>query len=93
MHVAECGRERRRICVELPGDALRLTGGIGRAVYGVGAAADTVSADAGFSIRAIHITGQRRTPVATISAALELHENQSIFSADLAVLVAIQGGG
>lgn len=63
---------------------LLVTGVIGRAVHGVGAAADTVSADAGFSIRAIHITGQRRTPVATIAAALDLHEDQSIFSADLA---------
>jgi cell division protein FtsQ len=63
---------------------LLVTGVIGRAIHGLGTAADTVSADAGFSIRAIHITGQRRTPVATIAAALDLHENQSIFSADLA---------
>ena len=64
--------------------ALFASGSIGRAIHGVSNAADTVSADAGFSIRAIHITGQRLTPVATIAAALDLHENQSIFSADLA---------
>jgi cell division protein FtsQ len=64
--------------------ALAVTGVLGRAFHGVKAATDTVSADAGFSIRAIHITGERRTPVATIAAALDLRQNQSIFSADLA---------
>jgi cell division protein FtsQ len=63
---------------------LLVTGVIGRAVHGVGTAAGTVSADAGFSIRAIHITGERRTPAATIAAALDLTRDQSIFSADLA---------
>jgi cell division protein FtsQ len=64
--------------------ALAVTGVLGRAFHGVKTAADTVSADAGFSIRAIHINGERRTPAATIAAALDLHESQSIFSADLA---------
>jgi len=64
--------------------ALLVTGTLGRAFHGATAATNTVSADAGFSIRSIHITGERRTPIATIAAALDLHENQSIFSADLA---------
>ncbi len=63
---------------------LAVTGVIGRAFHGVKLAGNTVSADAGFIIRSIHISGERRTPTATIAAALDLHENQSIFSADLA---------
>jgi cell division protein FtsQ len=63
---------------------LAVTGVLGRAFHGVKLAAGTVSSDAGFSIRAIHISGERRTQAATIAAALDLHENQSIFSADLA---------
>lgn len=64
--------------------ALAVTGVLGRAFHGVKTATNTVSADAGFSIHSIHITGERRTPAATVAAALDLHENQSIFSADLA---------
>ena len=64
--------------------ALAITGVLGRAAHGVKTATDTVSADAGFSIRNIHLTGERRTPAATVAAALDLHQNQSIFSADLA---------
>jgi cell division protein FtsQ len=64
--------------------ALAVTGVLGRAFHGVTTATNTVSADAGFSIRAIHISGERRTPLATITAALDLRQNQSIFSADLA---------
>jgi cell division protein FtsQ len=63
---------------------LAVTGVIGRTFQGVRTATDTVSSDAGFSIRSIHISGERRTPAATIAAALDLHENQSIFAADLA---------
>jgi cell division protein FtsQ len=63
---------------------LTVTGVLGRTFHGMKLAADTVSNDAGFSIRAIHISGERRTQAATIAAALDLHENQSIFSADLA---------
>lgn len=64
--------------------SLAVTGVLGRAFHGVKTGADIASADAGFSIRSIHITGERRTPAATIAAALDLHEKQSIFSADLA---------
>ncbi len=63
---------------------LAVTGVLGRALQGFKVAGNAVSADAGFSIRSIHISGERRTPAATIAAALDLHENQSIFSADLA---------
>ena len=63
---------------------LLVTGVLGRAFHGVGLATNTVSADAGFTIRSIHISGERRTPTATIAAALDLRQNQSIFSADLA---------
>ena len=64
--------------------ALAVTGVLGRGFQGVKLAGNTVSADAGFSIRSIHISGERRTPTATIAAALDLRQNQSIFSADLA---------
>jgi cell division protein FtsQ len=64
--------------------ALAVTGVLGRTFHGVKTGANVVSADAGFSIHSIHITGERRTPAATIAAALDLHESQSIFSADLA---------
>jgi cell division protein FtsQ len=63
---------------------LAVTGVLGRVFQGVRSAGDTVSSDAGFSIRSIHIAGERRTPAATIAAALDLHEHQSIFAADLA---------
>ena len=63
---------------------LAVTGVLGRAFHGASLATNTVSADAGFTIRSIHISGERRTPTATIAAALDLHQNQSIFSADLA---------
>jgi cell division protein FtsQ len=63
---------------------LAVTGTLGRAYHSFKAVTGTVSGDAGFSIRAIHITGERRTPAATIAAALDLHQNQSIFSANLA---------
>ncbi|MBV9550424.1 MAG: FtsQ-type POTRA domain-containing protein [Alphaproteobacteria bacterium] len=64
--------------------ALAVTGALGRAFHGFKMAGETVSSDAGFAIRSIHISGERRTPAATIAAALDLHENQSIFGADLA---------
>jgi cell division protein FtsQ len=63
--------------------ALLVTGVLGRAFHGVKLATDTVSNDAGFTIRDIHISGAQRTPAATIAAALDLHQDQSIFAADL----------
>jgi cell division protein FtsQ len=63
--------------------ALLVTGTVGRTVHGVNRAAGTVMGQAGFAIHAIHIAGERRTPEATIAAALDLHQDQSIFTADL----------
>ena len=42
-----------------------------------------VSADAGFGVYEIHITGNRRVPTDTIMAALGLKPGQSIFTVDL----------
>lgn len=63
--------------------ALAVTGILGRAFQGTKLAADTVVNDAGFTIRNIVIKGHQRTPLATIQAALDLRQDQSIFAADL----------
>ena len=63
--------------------ALLVTGVLGRAFQGVKLGADTIVNDAGFTIRNIHIKGGQRTPGATIAAALDLRQDQSIFAADL----------
>jgi cell division protein FtsQ len=63
--------------------ALFVTGVLGRGFQGMKLAADTVVNDAGFTIRNIHIQGGQRTPAATIAAALDLRQDQSIFAADL----------
>jgi len=44
---------------------------------------DTVTADAGFGISEIHITGNRRTPYNQVLEVLAMKPGQSIFSADL----------
>jgi cell division protein FtsQ len=63
--------------------ALFASGVIGRGAHAVGRVADTVSADAGFSISEIHITGNRRTPYKQVLEVLGMKPGQSIFSADL----------
>ncbi len=63
--------------------ALFASGVIGRSVHAVGRAIDTVSADAGFGISEIHITGNRRTPYKQILEVLAMQPGQSIFSANL----------
>jgi cell division protein FtsQ len=63
--------------------ALFASGVIGRGAHAVGRAIDTVSADAGFGISEIHITGNRRTPYNQILEVLGMQPGQSIFSADL----------
>jgi cell division protein FtsQ len=63
--------------------ALLVTGVLGRAFQGAKLGVDTVVNDAGFTIRNIHISGGHRTPAATIAAALDLRQDQSIFAADL----------
>jgi cell division protein FtsQ len=56
---------------------------IGRGVHAVGRGAALVSADAGFGISEIHITGNRRTPYKQVLEVLGMKPGQSIFSADL----------
>ena len=63
--------------------ALFASGVIGRSVHAVGRAIDTVTADAGFGISEIHITGNRRTPYSQVLEVLGMKPGQSIFSADL----------
>jgi cell division protein FtsQ len=63
--------------------ALLVTGAAGRAVHGMNRGIGLVMGQAGFAIDNIHIAGERRTPEATIAAALDLHAGQSIFTADL----------
>jgi cell division septal protein FtsQ len=63
--------------------ALFASGVIGRGFHAIGRAIDTVSADAGFGISEIHITGNRRTPYSQILEVLGMQPGQSIFSADL----------
>jgi cell division protein FtsQ len=63
--------------------ALLASGIIGRGVHAVGRGAATISADAGFGISEIHITGNRRTPYNQVLEVLAMKPGQSIFSADL----------
>jgi cell division protein FtsQ len=63
--------------------ALFASGVIGRSVHAVGRGIDTVTADAGFGISEIHITGNRRTPYGQVLEVLAMKPGQSIFSADL----------
>jgi len=63
--------------------ALLASGVIGRSVHAVGRGASAVTADAGFGISEIHITGNRRTPYKQVLEVLGMKPGQSIFSADL----------
>lgn len=63
--------------------ALLASGILGRSFHAIGAAIDTVMADAGFGISEIHITGNRRTPYRQVLEVLGMQPGQSIFSADL----------
>lgn len=63
--------------------ALFASGVIGRGFRTVNRAIDTVTADAGFGISEIHITGNRRTPYNQVLEVLAMKPGQSIFSADL----------
>jgi cell division protein FtsQ len=63
--------------------ALFASGVIGRSVHAVGRGIDTMTADAGFGISEIHITGNRRTPYKQVLEVLGMTPGQSIFSADL----------
>jgi cell division protein FtsQ len=63
--------------------ALLASGVIGRSVRAVGRGIDAVTANAGFGISEIHITGNRRTPYRQVLEVLGMQPGQSIFSADL----------
>jgi cell division protein FtsQ len=63
--------------------ALFASGVIGRSYHAVGRGIDTMTADAGFGISEIHITGNRRTPYRQVLEVLAMKPGQSIFSADL----------
>lgn len=63
--------------------ALFASGIIGRSWRAMGRAFDAATADAGFGISEIHITGNRRTPYNQVLEVLGMQPGQSIFSADL----------
>jgi cell division protein FtsQ len=63
--------------------ALFASGVIGRSIHAVGRGIDTLTADAGFGISEIHISGNRRTPYNQVLEVLGMQPGQSIFSADL----------
>ncbi len=63
--------------------ALFASGVIGRSIHAAGRGIDTMTADAGFGISEIHITGNRRTPYKQVLEVLGMTPGQSIFSADL----------
>src|SRR5437868_6711257 len=60
--------------------ALFASGVIGRSVHAVGRDIDTVTADAGFGISEIHITGNRRTPYSQVLEVLGMKPGQSILA-------------
>ena len=63
--------------------ALFASGIVGRAAASVDAATTTAMDGAGFSIAQVHLSGNARTPVESIVAALGFKPGQSIFAADL----------
>lgn len=63
--------------------ALFASGIIGRTYHAIGRGIDRLTADAGFGISEIHISGNRRTPYSQVLEVLAMKPGQSIFSADL----------
>jgi cell division protein FtsQ len=63
--------------------ALFAGGYVARAVHKVSDGYTALVAEAGFGITDIHISGLRRTPNASVIAALDMQPGQSIFGADL----------
>src|SRR5882757_8394078 len=63
--------------------ALFASGIIGRTYHAIGRGIDTLTADAGFGISEIHISGNRRTPYSQVLEVLAMKPGQSIFSADV----------
>ncbi|MBU6443478.1 MAG: FtsQ-type POTRA domain-containing protein [Alphaproteobacteria bacterium] len=58
-------------------------GYVRRGIDAVNGVAETVSADAGFGISSLHLSGESRTPPESVLAALNFRPGQSIFTADL----------
>ena len=63
--------------------ALLASGVIGRGFHTVGRGFGVITADAGFGISEIHITGNRRTPYPQVLEVLGMKPGESIFSANL----------
>jgi cell division protein FtsQ len=63
--------------------ALFIGGTVGRTVRAVNRTVAALIDDAGFGIAEVHLTGNSRTPTASIMAALDLHKGQPIFGADV----------
>lgn len=63
--------------------ALFIGGTVGRTVRAVNNGFAAIINDAGFGIAEVHLTGNRRTPTESIMAALNLHQGQPIFGADI----------
>jgi cell division protein FtsQ len=63
--------------------ALFASGVIGRSYHAADRGIAAVTADAGFGISEIHITGNRRTPYNQVLEVLGMKPGESIFSADL----------
>ena len=63
--------------------ALFASGVIGRSIRAVDRTIDAITADAGFGISEIHISGNRRTPYNQVLEVLGMKPGQSIFSADI----------
>jgi len=63
--------------------ALFASGVIGRSIGAINRTIDAVTANAGFGISEIHITGNRRTPYSQVLEVLGMKPGQSIFSADV----------
>ena len=63
--------------------ALLVGGYAGRGVGAVRHGMDAIATDAGFGISSVHLAGNRRTPPASILAALGFEPGQSIFDADV----------
>lgn len=58
-------------------------GYVRRGIDAVNGVAGTVSADAGFGISSLHLSGENRTPPESVLAATNFRPGQSIFTADL----------
>ena len=62
---------------------LFVSGIVGRTINGVDNVMNAIAADAGFGISSVQLSGNSRTPPASILAALGFEPGQSIFKADI----------